>query len=336
MCQQKENNIEIETVIKVTNENGKEQNTQLQNIIVNTPNYDIYWDRNGKEILKVPNKEIENRTFIVKTDKDQRRVYAEDINFSHMWANVNNISKDNAELAEAEIAKGKHINHSSNIVQIQNINILQNMLKIAKNDPGTGGLDPSCNREYGGIVDLVGKITPVQGGIGNPEHNQFVSINFSYSAGQIKCTFHTHPSGRIERYYINGTEYSKTEYEEKKKTLFNGSTSTEKKYWMQAPSNVDTQNINTINYVFAMYDKLIYVYSNLGVLACFSQKKISDYISNIQKTEMKNLETRQKQEKNNIKNKSKVEKEKLKQKHKLEKEELDRKHKNENAPLQIP
>ncbi|MDH6310034.1 hypothetical protein M2451_002924 [Dysgonomonas sp. PFB1-18] len=342
MCQNERENINV--VVEVENENGIIQEQDAEPIVAIIVHYDIYWDRKGKEILRIRNEERINRTFIVLTDKETSDLYK---NEDGSVAGVHGINKNVAETTERNILSLRDVEHriaiqrltneSANIIQIENIEVLLEMLKVAKNDNGNGGTEDAQNREYGGIIDLNGNFENTQGDPSNPENQEFAFIQFVYIPGNIKCTFHTHPSGEIKRYYYNGSELTKNEYEEQKKKINMGASFQETtRNWQQPPSRPDIQNIATTNYVFAMNNKNVYVYDNLGVRAYFKQNIISDFLKDKQKQETEVLKNRQKQEKESARNLSKNQKAEMDNRHKSDMDNLKRNHLREEQATPIP
>lgn len=287
---------------------------------------DIYWDRNGKEIHRTPNDLPKDRTFIVKTSDSRNTIYRLYINKNEsMCALVQNISPNIAKETENQIKEGNVDPNNPNIVEIVNMDILFQMLKVVKNDNGEGGVSDSNNREYGGTFnkndDNIASI--LQGKVGNPETDPYAFIEFTTSYN-TRCTFHSHPSGeRGERRHL----------ENNAGTLSSGGSYN---WWQQPPSSVDTQDIRTTDYVFAMQEKRVYVYDSGGVLAHFPQSVINGFYEKKQKAQRDELKKSQNEEKNLPANKTKDGKKALKEKHNKENADLKRQQELENATISIP
>lgn len=100
-------------------------------------------------------------------------------------------------------------------------------------DNGRGGMSPSNNREYGGTYKNGTVVLAKPGDISNSSIGASIVLPFGAP------TFHSHPSGS------------------------DGSTN-----YRQAPSREDILvSGNNLHYVFAMSEKVVYIYNNKGVIA---------------------------------------------------------------------
>ena len=134
-----------------------------------------------------------------------------------------------------------------NSVEIEgNAQNRQFMVAGVSRDNGRGGTRPDNNREYGGYQDGKSWKTAEPGEVADPSQASTVSIMLPTGVS----TYHSHPSG----------------------TAQHGDTPTAS-FFYQHPSQLDMQTAgNTINYVFGMGDKNVYMYNSSGVQAFFPIK----------------------------------------------------------------
>jgi len=126
----------------------------------------------------------------------------------------------------------------------------QAMIDIVSKDNGLGGTADANNREYGGIIKD-GKVIPLEpGAVG-----KLVLGKKNYLLFPGEATFHSHASGDTDVPNIDNTVT----------TISNG-----KPYacWEQKPSQIDIDNAgNSTHYVFAMREKVVYIYNSSGIQA---------------------------------------------------------------------
>jgi hypothetical protein len=117
---------------------------------------------------------------------------------------------------------------------------MEKMTEMVFKDNGKGGTTAANNQEYGGFVKKGEVVEAKSGHVGDPSKGNNVSIK-----GDVD--FHSHPSGT------------------KKVNLPGGGTATA--LWIQPPSRTDIKITTGKDYVFAMRDGTIYIYTNIGVVA---------------------------------------------------------------------
>ena len=126
----------------------------------------------------------------------------------------------------------------------------QAMIDIVSKDNWLGGTADANNREYGGIIKD-GKVIPLEpGAVG-----KLVLGKKNYLLFPGEATFHSHASGDTDVPNIDNTVT----------TISNG-----KPYacWEQKPSQIDIDNAgNSTHYVFAMREKVVYIYNSSGIQA---------------------------------------------------------------------
>ncbi|GHT35539.1 hypothetical protein FACS189434_13510 [Bacteroidia bacterium] len=231
------------------------------------PQYDIYWDRNGNEMFRNPNKENKDRTYIVRTDNNQEKLYKNSNIPDNEKVAVRNITTNQAKATEKQIIALKKETDKSKItqilasnaqhfVQIENLDILVQIYNHAQNDTGREETCDARNREYGAIIYKTDKVELVTGDVGNPEVNTEISVTYSYRVGTVRTTAHTHPSGKITRYYIDGAEVDSHTYNNRL-AIDNRARETGTKAWRQLPSRQDIRNADNVHYVFAMDKKIL-------------------------------------------------------------------------------
>jgi RHS repeat-associated protein len=133
----------------------------------------------------------------------------------------------------------------------------QEMVDIVGQDNGKGGTSDANNREYGGTIDLDGKVTAsAPGPVRDPSVDALAEVTHSVGSN-TKSTFHSHPSGEKVIGPANSGASSGT--------TIGGQTTTHS--WGQPPSSHDVQNAGQqTHYVFGMKGT-VYIYNNKGVTA---------------------------------------------------------------------
>lgn len=176
----------------------------------------------------------DGKNYVIRTTKSTTEVYGKD-KYTEK-GNVVSISKDAAEKTEAEIKDGNFIGeHMKNVVEVGSTKTMEKMTEVVSKDDGNGGTKAANNQEHGGFVKD-GKVTAAKSGpVGDPTKGQNASIK-----GDVD--FHSHPSG--DKRVTGGTAM-----------------------WIQPPSRTDIKTATGKDYVFAMKEGTVYIYTNKGVVA---------------------------------------------------------------------
>ncbi len=178
----------------------------------------------------------DGKNYVIKTTKTTTDLYGKD-NYTEKGKSVP-ISTETAENTEIEIKNGNFgADVMKNVVEIAPTKTMEKMTDIVSKDDGTGGTKAANNREYGGKYDG-SKVTELKAGpVGNPSKGKNGSISST-----DRIDFHSHPSG--DKKVPGGTAI-----------------------WVQPPSATDIKTATGKDYVFAMKEGTIYIYTNKGVVA---------------------------------------------------------------------
>jgi RHS repeat-associated protein len=178
----------------------------------------------------------DGKNYVIKTTKTTTDLYGKD-NYKEKGKSVP-ISTEAAEKTETEIQNGNFGSDvMKNVVEIAPTKTMEKMTDVVSKDDGTGGTKAANNKEYGGKIDGV-KVTELKAGtVGDPSKGKNASIS---STGRID--FHSHPSG--DKKVPGGTAM-----------------------WVQPPSGTDIKTATGKDYIFAMQEGTIYIYTNKGVVA---------------------------------------------------------------------
>ncbi len=181
----------------------------------------------------------DGKNYVIKTTKTTTEVYGKD-NYTEK-GKVVSISQETADKTETEIKNGNFTTEvMKNVVQVESTKAMEKMTDIVYKDDGTGGTKAANNQEHGGTINN-GKVTALKSGpVIDPSKGKNASISSN-------ADFHSHPSGT------------------KKVNLINGGTGTAQ--WRQPPSNTDIKLSTGKEYVFAMSEGTLYIYTNKGVVA---------------------------------------------------------------------
>jgi RHS repeat-associated protein len=176
----------------------------------------------------------DGKNYVVKTTKTTTDLYGKD-NYTEKGKSVP-ISSEEAEKTETEIKNGNFgANVMKNVVEIGSTKAMEKMTEVVSKDDGNGGDKAANNQEHGGFVKN-GEVSEAKSGpVGDPTKGKKASIK-----GDVD--FHSHPSG--DKKVPGGTAM-----------------------WTQPPSGTDIQTATGKDYVFAMKDGTVYIYTNKGVVA---------------------------------------------------------------------
>jgi len=352
------------------------QNRNTANVSNTTPKqdkYDIYWDRNGKEIYRKVNNQPKDRTFIVKTTRIFDDVYKDYLDA------VNSRFKTEAERKQ-QIADDK-VNgvYPPSVLNIP-IEAAKKVEKAIKNGTLSGTVKysitvtnsttniPVTTNHTIKIEDSIVEIENIEmfldmyliainddgkGGT-KPTNNQEYGGLISFDDVITQVIGHvaspkTQLAAEIQYPVLSTTRSifhthpsgdieEIVGYEDK---IMTKTTYKQKYHFHYPPSYIDTYNFSGDypNYVFSRgSEKSVYVYNGKGVLAIFPSNRISSYQNDVQKDEMKELEEDQKAEKKKQEEQHKKEKsgdssEATKQRHKKEKDAMNEKQKNEKDAM---
>lgn len=219
----------------------------------------IFIDENG-EVLGNDGKD-DNKVYVINTTEKE----------------VGNVPADGQSKAESKAAKKFVKSNSGNTQAFENNNDVYNkfteiigsestrqeMVNTVETDNGKGGTSDANNREYSGVVNSDGSVTPMNPGpVSKPGQHAETS---PFTVEGI-TRFHSHPSGTI----------SSSESDP-----FGGSSTIgirTTKSFGQGPSKTDVQNAtSTIRYVFGRGDGSVYMYNNQGVRAILPHKNFVNF-----------------------------------------------------------
>lgn len=143
------------------------------------------------------------------------------------------------ELLVKELRSGSFFNIRQNLMRLPNLEQQEMMMAIVREDNGKGGTGTNNNREYGGYIEDDQVIPYPPSAVSHP-----CSGTRGFAARSGKENFHSHPSGS---YSQNGRICG----------------------YYQEPSETDIKAVTPgkQEYVFAMAEKVVYVYNSNGILA---------------------------------------------------------------------
>ncbi len=178
----------------------------------------------------------DGKNYVIKTTKATTELYGKD-NYTEKGKSTP-ISTEVAEKTETEIKNGNFsADVMKNVVEVGSSKTMEKMTEIVSKDDGSGGTKSANNKEYGGKIDGV-KVSELKAGeVGDPSKGKNASISST-----DRIDFHSHPSG--DRKVLGGTAM-----------------------WVQPPSATDIKGAKGTDYVFAMKQGTIYIYTSKGVVA---------------------------------------------------------------------
>jgi hypothetical protein len=224
----------------------------------------IYIDEKGDIIYEDKGGD---KTFVVKTKRTQQDIYSPECINNSKAGSVSNISAEEQEnvLKQMKKVKNGEIKMSDELqgyfIEIECITNIESMHNIAIKDNSKGGTNAKNNREYGGHILFAGSVIEDKSGeIANPCKDDKATIDITESGS--RSSFHSHPSGTDSWIEISKTE--KDFYGQPKQL-------THTCEFEQGPSSVDVNNfaVSKCAYVFAMQEKVVYVYRKNMVVASF-------------------------------------------------------------------